>query len=228
VRNKVVVTCLGFVAWSAWMPAAVTPTLWWWDPPVTQTVDSLDPKFKTKVVELITAFGTAGVQLEFNPGMGRTKLKQHFMYWSWKIAKEGYRRNKDPRPVPPDGYDIDWFWLHPLPTDYHPYSDKHNVPNYVGAAMAMVEHLGLTKNPGSSNKLVEGKASSLVYQCQHEKKGFNVLGKDGKTYFLPGQMCLKDENTIALFASFGLIQILNGDVPSTSFGQYFSEDGKLD
>jgi len=227
-QNRIVATCLTFVACSAWVSAAVTPTLWWWDPPVTQTIDSLEPKFKEKVVDLISAFEAAGVRLEFNPGGGRTRLKQHFMYWSWKIAKEGYRRNKDPRPVPPEGYDIDWFWLRPSPTDYHPYSDKHNVPNYIGAAMAMVDDLGLTINPGPSNKLVEGKAVSLVYRCQQENKGFNVSGKDGKTYFLPGQMCLKDANTISLFASYGLNQISNGDVPSTSFGQYFSEDGKLD
>lgn len=227
-QKMVFVTCLGFIAWSASVSAAVTPTIWWWDPPVTQTIESLEPKFKEKVIALIAAFEAAGVRLEFNPGGGRTQLKQHFMYWSWKIAKEGYRRNKDPRPVPPNGYDIDWFWLQPSPTDYHPYSDKHNVPNYIGAAMAMVEHLGLTRNPGQSNKLVEGKATSLVYPCQQDKKGFSVLGKDGKTYFLPSQMSLKDANTIALFSSFGLNQISNGDVPSTSYGQYFSEDGKLD
>ena len=155
------------------------------------------------------------------------------MYWSWQIAKEGYRRTKDPEPPSFPGCDIDWFWKNPGPEDVNDTADLNNVPAYVGAAMDMVRDFHLIKNPGLTSKLAEGKAISFI--LSDVGKGYGsfygpktLKGIDNKFYIIeknghiPG--LFDNKNLQAFLESFKVF--IARDTDLDYFYAVYTDDGK--
>ena len=174
-------------------------------------VQHLEAVFKSKVEELSSALKEVGLTLFFDNRRISAK-GQYLRYWSWRIAKEGYRRSRNPPPPSFPGCDIDWFWATPDPTCYVTSAEAAGVPSYVGAAMEMVKYFRLTERPALSTKLSEGKAAHFYIQEIGQSCSLNypraVRGKDGNTYVIPFGVhhpgFKENPNLCALFATYGI------------------------
>ena len=201
-------------------------------------LEDLEPSFRQKMTELNKSLNKAGLEIKFgNWPLNRNPKRQYLMYWSWQIAMEGYRKRTHPTPPVFPGCDIDWFWSD-KDDDYITQSaDFLGVPNYVAAAMEMVNRFNLRRNPGLTTKVSEGKAAEfLVVEVGCEANGLfpspkTVTGKDGKSYTLThagnAWFIGKEQYALsALCASYGVFLVREFCDIGADTANYYSDDGK--
>ncbi|HLO68572.1 MAG TPA: hypothetical protein VK188_16225 [Holophaga sp.] len=188
----------------------VTPTREYWENLPTQTLDSLDPEIRRKVEAVMEATRIAGARLVLSEGGGRSRFGQYLAYWSWRIAKEDYRKSRNPEPPPFEGRYVDWFWKAPSENDVNPLAEELGVPSYVGAAIQLQRKYGQKRNPGLTCKLVEGKAVALHFRGGDQvqfTESIPVQGGDGRFHFIRAPQNIHDRSFDPLFASYGLLRI---------------------
>lgn len=212
----------------------ITPTREHGENMPTQALDALDPGIRGKVEAVMEATRIAGARLVLSEGGGRSRFGQYLAYWSWRIVHEDYRRSRNPEPPPFEGRHIDWFWKEPPEHAVNVLADELGVPSYVGAAMEILRKFGLTRNPGLTCKLVEGKAVALHFQGRdqaHPTRSIQVRGGDGRSYPIRAPQNIHDPGFDPLLASYGLIRIPPERTDMDS-GQgalvYYSLDGAWD
>ena len=203
----------------------VSGNYWIWKFWSTPTMETLEPTFREKVQGFMDAFAAAGESIRITPNSGRNKETQYLAYWSWQIAKEGYRRTTHPKPPEYPTVDIDWFWSDPKPTDFSPEAETHNVPSYVGAATHMVAWYGLARAPKPSCKLVEGTAVRLDIV---PRKTIAVRDKNGNHHVIPASASPKNPGLTAVAESYGLYQVTDCDTIPICWQGYWSDNGKWD
>jgi len=184
--------------------------------------EDLEDKFQGKIRKLMKDLAESKSGLTFSAIGNRTPKIQYLMYWSWQIAKEGYRKTKDPEPPAFPGCDIDWFWKNPEHDDVNDTADLYDVPSYVGAAMDMVKDFHLTRNPGLTSKLSEGRATSFV-----------LSDLDDKSSQFSGPKALKcpDNNEFTVSKNghlHGIFENKELSIYLEKYGVYLAGDSDLD
>jgi hypothetical protein len=201
---------------------------WVWRTDPTQTLESLEPGFRAKVMALMDACAAGGRTLRIPPLTGRPPGRHYLMYWAWRIGKEGYKEGENPIPPAFPGMDIDWFWSNPRPTDDTPYAEMYQVPYYVAAALQMVDAFGLARKPKETCKLAEGKACRLDWHLGASKDAV-IKGPDGAGYYFHANRH-EPEVLEALVRSYGLCPVAakDSDLKPEFFRGYYSDDGTWD
>jgi hypothetical protein len=174
----------------------------------------------------------AGFEIQFTRRRVTAK-GQYLRYWAWQIAKEGYRKSKNPPPPTFPGCDIDWFWTNP--DDYICLTaEVMEVPSYVGAAMDLVRYFKLDHNPGPTSKMSEGKAATFHISPITKESGkqskfpSQIKGRNGKDYtithgvYIPG--LIENKSLSELCATYGIYAV--EDKEHTEYRNMWTDDGK--